>query len=117
MDMAPPCEWFLKSIQKYADNHFVRGDVSELEDIPNGSPHPVDAVVNWAFVMGQQQYRSQIERKVNALGMQCLAARLMEPNVVYASPRRSTVQSMYGERDVTEDTRQLTHPMRYANIR
>jgi nucleoside-diphosphate-sugar epimerase len=110
MDMAPPCEWFLKSIQKYADKfHFVRGDVSQLEDILNGMAlYPIDSVVNWAFVMGAAVNTDpRLSTKVNALGM-CNAfeaARLMgAKRVIYASSE--TVygpQSMYGERDVTED--------------
>ena len=36
MDLAPPPEWFMKSIEKDAGRfHFVRGNVAEFEDILN----------------------------------------------------------------------------------
>jgi UDP-glucose 4-epimerase len=117
MDLMPPREWFLKSIEKYADKfHFVRGDVSQLEDILNAMKlYPVDGVVNWAFVMGAAVNTApRLSTKVNALGM-CNAfeaARLMGANrVIYASSE--TVygpQSMYGDREVTEfDQTNPTH--------
>jgi UDP-glucose 4-epimerase len=110
VDMAPPREWFLKSIQKFADKFaYVRADVSSLEDILNAMAlHPVDSLVNWAFVMGAEVNTDpRLSTKVNALGM-CNAfeaARLMGvKRVVYASSE--TVygpQTMYGDREVTED--------------
>jgi len=110
MDIVPPREWFMKSIQQYAHKFkFVRGDVSELEDILNAMAlYPVDAVVNWAFLMGAEVFTEpRLSTKVNALGM-CNAfeaARLMGvKRVIYASSE--TVygpQSMYGDREVTED--------------
>ena len=110
MDLAPPSEWFMKQIAEYKDRfHFVRGDVSQLEDILNAmKPNSVDRVVNWAFIMGMEVNTDpRLSTKVNALGM-CNAfeaARLMGANrVVYASSE--TVygpQEMYGDRDVTED--------------
>jgi nucleoside-diphosphate-sugar epimerase len=110
LDLAPPKDWFLKSIQKYADKfHYVRGDVSQLEDILNALKlHPVDAMVNWAFIMGADVNTDpRLSTKVNALGM-CNAfeaARLMGvKRVLYASSE--TVygpQGMYGDREVTED--------------
>lgn len=112
MDMAPPKEWFIKSIEKQQKKfHFVRGDVSQLEDILNAMKlYPVDGVVNWAFVMGSEVNTDpRLSTKVNALGM-CNAfeaARLMgAPRVVYASSE--TVygpQSDYGDREVVEDDR------------
>jgi UDP-glucose 4-epimerase len=110
VDLAPPRDWFLKSIRNQADKfHFVRGDVSQLEDILNAMAlYPVDSVVNWAFVMGDAVNTDpRLSAKVNALGMSNAfeAARLMgAKRVIYASSE--TVygpQSMYGEREVTED--------------
>jgi nucleoside-diphosphate-sugar epimerase len=110
MDLTPPRDWFMKSIEKYANKfHFVRGDVSQFEDILNAIKlYPVDALVNWAFVMGAEVNTDpRLSTKVNALGM-CNAfeaARLMDvKRVVYASSE--TVygpQTMYGDREVTED--------------
>jgi nucleoside-diphosphate-sugar epimerase len=110
LDLAPPREWFLKSIQKFADKfQFIRGDVSNLEDILNAMAlHPVDSLVNWAFVMGAEVNTDpRLSTRVNALGMcnSFEAARLMGvKRVVYASSE--TVygsQTMYGDREVTED--------------
>ncbi len=110
MDLAPPKEWCMKLIDDYKDRfNYVRGDVSQLEDILNAMKlYPVDGVVNWAFVMGREVNTDpRLSTKVNALGM-CNAfeaARLMGVNrVVYASSE--TVygpQDMYGDRDVVED--------------
>jgi len=110
MDLAPPNEWFIKQIDKHKDRfHYVRGNVSEIEDILNAMKlHSIDRMVNWAFVMGMEVNTDpRLSTKVNALGM-CNAfeaARLMGSNrVVYASSE--TVygpQDMYGDRDVVED--------------
>ena len=110
MDRIPPPDWFVKSIEKYADRfQFVRGNVAEMEDILNAiSIHKIDRIVNWAFLMGASvNTNPRLSTKVNALGM-CNAfeaARLMGiKRVVYASSE--TVygpQSMYGDREVTED--------------
>lgn len=110
MDLAPPRDWFLKVIDDYKERfHYVRGDVSQLEDILNAMRlYPVEGVVNWAFVMGSEVNTDpRLSTKVNALGM-CNAfeaARLMGVNrVVYASSE--TVygpQDMYGDREVVED--------------
>ncbi|MFC2015104.1 NAD-dependent epimerase/dehydratase family protein [Chloroflexota bacterium] len=109
MDLAPPKDWFMKLIDPYKDKfNYVRGDVSELEDILNAMKlHPVDGVVNWAFLMREANTQPRLATKVNALGM-CNAfeaARLMGVNrVIYASSE--TVygpQSMYGDREVVED--------------
>ncbi len=110
MDLAPPQEWFMKLIGSYKDKfNFIRGNVSQLEDILNAMKlYPADGVVNWAFIMGQEVNTDpRLSTKVNALGM-CNAfeaARLMGANrVIYASSE--TVygpQDRYGEREVTED--------------
>lgn len=110
MDIAPPKEWFLKSIEKYKDRfNFIRGDVSQLEGILSAMKiYTIDKVVNWAFLMGAEvNTNPRLSTKVNALGM-CNAfeaARLMGANrVVYASSE--TVygpQEMYGDREVVED--------------
>jgi nucleoside-diphosphate-sugar epimerase len=111
MDLAPPTEWFLKSIEKHkARFAFFRGNVSELEDCLNAMKvHAIDRVVNWAFIMvgGNVQVDPRLITKVNVMGM-CNAfeaAKLMGANrVVYASSE--TVygpQTMYGDREVNED--------------
>ena len=109
MDLAAPKDWFMKEIDSYKDRfHFVRGDVSEIEDILNALKlYPVDGLVNWAFLMREANTMPRLATKVNALGM-CNAfeaARLMGVNrVVYASSE--TVygpQDRYGDRDVVED--------------
>ncbi len=117
MDLMPPRDWFIKSIQKYADKfHFVRGDVSQLEDILNAMKlYPVDGLVNWAFIMGAEVNTDpRLSTKVNALGM-CNAfeaARLMGvKRVIYASSETVYgTQAMYGDREVTEsDQTNPTH--------
>jgi nucleoside-diphosphate-sugar epimerase len=111
MDIVPPNDWFMKSIEKNAERfHFVRGDVSQLEDILNAMKmYSIDRVINWAFIMvfGNIQVDPRLLTRVNVLGMSNAfeAARIMGANrVVYASSE--TVygpQAMYGEREVTED--------------
>ncbi len=113
MDLTPPNEWFMKSIERYKDKfHFLRGDVSRIEDILNAMKlYSIDRVINWAFIMvgRDSQVAPRLVMKVNALGMNNSfeAARIMGvERVVYASSE--TVygpQSMYGDRDVTEDDR------------
>jgi UDP-glucose 4-epimerase len=110
MDLAPPRDWFMRSLQRYTDKFkFVTGDVTDLEDILNAlKQYSVDKLVNWAFVMGQEVNTDpRLSTRVNAMGM-CNAfeaARLMGvKRVVYASSE--TVygpQTMYGKRDVSED--------------
>src|SRR5512137_1104373 len=112
LDLAPPREWFLKSVDKYAEKfQFLRGDVSSLEDILNAlALYPSDSLVNWAFVMGAEVNTDpRLSTRVNALGM-CNAfeaAKLMgAKRVVYASSE--TVygpQGDYGDREVMEDDR------------
>jgi nucleoside-diphosphate-sugar epimerase len=117
MDMAPPTEWFMKSIAKYKNKFaYFRGNVSEFEDCLNCMKlHAIDRVVNWAFIMvaANVPVDPRLITKVNVMGM-CNAfeaAKLMgAKRVVYASSE--TVygsQDMYGDREVTEDDQ--TNPM------
>jgi UDP-glucose 4-epimerase len=111
MDLAPPPDWFLKTIEKYMDRfHFVRGDVSQLEDFLGAmKTYSIDRVINWAFIMVTpfMNIEPRTLTKVNVMGMSNAfeAARIMgAKRVVYASSE--TVygpQTMYGDRDVTED--------------
>jgi len=110
MDLNPPVDWFLRSLGSSASKfHFIRGDVSQFEDILNAmKQYAVDKLVNWAFIMGADvNSNPRLSTKVNALGM-CNAfeaARIMDvKRVVFASSE--TVygpQGMYGDREVTED--------------
>ncbi|HUT67935.1 MAG TPA: NAD(P)-dependent oxidoreductase [Dehalococcoidales bacterium] len=117
MDLAPPKEWFMKSIEKNAKKfHFVSGNVAEIEDILSAmKKYAVDRVINWAFIMVAQNVPvdPRLVTKVNVLGMSNSfeAAKIMgAKRVVYASSE--TVygpQAMYGMREVTEDDQ--TNPM------
>ncbi len=111
MDLAPPPEWSMKSIEKYKSKFsFFRGNVAELEDFLNAMRgQKIDVVINWAFIMvaGNVVVDPRLITKVNVMGM-CNAfeaAKVMGANrVIYASSE--TVygpQSMYGDREVTED--------------
>ena len=109
MDVNPPKEWMLKSIDKYKDRfRFVRGDVGELEDIVNAiKNYSIDRLVNWAFLLpGDVERSPRLSVKVNALGMcnSFEAARLCGVNrVVYASSEGVYgPQDEYGDRDVVE---------------
>ena len=111
MDLAPPPEWFMKTIEQYAGRfHYVRGNVTEFEDILNVMKnHAITRVINWAFIMigGGAIVDPRLATKVNVLGMSNAfeAAKIMgAERVIYASSE--TVygpQAMYGEREVTED--------------
>lgn len=110
LDIVPPPEWFFKSIEKYRGKfQFVRGDVSQLEDLLNPmKEYAIDRLINWAFIMMTElQGEPRLATKVNALGMSNAfeAAKIMNvKRVVYASSE--TVygpQAMYGMREVTED--------------
>ncbi|MBI2850254.1 MAG: NAD(P)-dependent oxidoreductase [Chloroflexi bacterium] len=110
MDVNPPKEWMLKSIDKYKDRfRFVRGDVGELEDIINTiKTYSIDRLVNWAFLLpGVVEANPRLSVKVNALGMcnSFEAARLCGiSRVVYASSEGVYgPQDEYGDREVTED--------------
>ena len=111
MDLAPPPEWFMKTIAQHADRfHYVRGNVTEFEDILNVMKnHAITRVINWAFIMigGGAVVDPRLATKVNVLGMSNAfeAAKIMGADrVIYASSE--TVygpQAMYGDREVTED--------------
>jgi UDP-glucose 4-epimerase len=111
LDLTPPPAWFYKSIaQDSSKFHFVRGDVSQIEDILNVmKQHGIDRVINWAFIMisFNVQIDPRLQTKVNVLGMNNSfeAAKIMgAKRVIYASSE--TVygpQAMYGDREVNED--------------
>ena len=110
MDITPPKEWFMRSIEGYVDKfHFVHGDVSQLEDILDTmKSYSIDRVVNLAFLLPPAVVENpRLSVKVNELGM-CNAfeaARLLGVSrVVYASSEGVYgPQGEYGDRDVTED--------------
>ena len=115
MDVTPPTEMFMTSIRKYADKfHFVRGDVSQLEDILTAiQSFSVQKVVNLAYMMVfETEHMPRAAAKVNVLGMCNVfeAARLLGVSqVIYNSS--NTVygpQSEYGDREVTEED--VLHP-------
>jgi nucleoside-diphosphate-sugar epimerase len=111
MDVVPPPEWFSRTIKQYTKKfHFVRGNVTEIEDIINAMKQfDIDRVINWAFIMVAENVPidPRLVTRVNILGMSNAfeAAKIMgAKRVVYASSE--TVygpQAMYGLRDVTED--------------
>jgi nucleoside-diphosphate-sugar epimerase len=110
LDMVPPTEWFMKTVEKHAAKfHYVRGNVTEIEDILNPmKEYKIDRLINWAFIMVTElQGEPRLITKVNVLGMSNAfeAAKIMGvKRVVYASSE--TVygpQAMYGRREVTED--------------
>jgi nucleoside-diphosphate-sugar epimerase len=110
MDVTPPGEWFLKSIQKHTDKfRFLRGDVSELEDILNIiKAFSIDRIINMAFILtGAFELNPRRAIKVNTLGMCNVfeAAMLINiPRVVYASSVAVYgPQNEYGDREVNED--------------
>jgi nucleoside-diphosphate-sugar epimerase len=117
MDLAPPKEWFIKTIEKNAKKfHFVQGNVADIEDILNAmKKYAIDRVINWAFIMvgANAPVDPRLVTKVNVLGMSNSfeAAKIMgAKRIVYASSE--TVygpQAMYGMREVTEDDQ--TNPM------
>ncbi len=115
MDVVPPPEWLMKSIQKDVKKFdFIRGDASELEDILNViKTFSIDRIVNMAFILtGAFELHPRLAIKVNTLGM-CNAfevARLMGiKRVVYASSVGVYgAQDEYGDREVTEDD--IPHP-------
>ncbi len=110
LDMVPPPAWFMKTTEKYAAKfHYVRGNVTEIEDILNPmKEYAVDRLINWAFIMVTElQGEPRLVTKVNVIGMSNAfeAAKMMNvKRVVYASSE--TVygpQAMYGMREVNED--------------
>jgi nucleoside-diphosphate-sugar epimerase len=110
MDVVPPKSWIMKSLEKYKDRfRFVRGDVSQLEDILSViKSFSIEMIVNLAFLLpGDVEANPRLSVKVNQLGM-CNAfeaARLAGiSRVVYASSEGVYgPQGEYGDRDVTED--------------
>jgi UDP-glucose 4-epimerase len=116
MDVNPPPAWFWKSIQKREDRfRYVRGDVSQLEDILDAcKKYGIDRIINMAFILtGAFEQNPRLAIKVNALGMCNVfeAARIMGiARVVYASSVAVYgTQSEYGDREVTEDDQ--PHPV------
>jgi nucleoside-diphosphate-sugar epimerase len=116
MDVNPPPPWFNRAIQLQADKfHFVRGDVSELEDIVDTlKVFRIDRIINLAFVLtGAFERNPRLAIKVNTLGMcnSFEAARLMGiSRVVYSSSVGVYgTQNEYGDREVNEDD--LPHPV------
>jgi nucleoside-diphosphate-sugar epimerase len=115
MDVTPPTGYFTKVVEQYGDRFkYVRGDISELEDIlAAASANKVDALVNWAMILSKDPYPRE-NTKIGVLGMCNVfeAARLLGvKRVVYASSE--TVygeQSDYGNRDIVEDDRLLPYP-------
>jgi UDP-glucose 4-epimerase len=124
LDMAPPPDWFMKTVEKYASKfHYVRGNVNEIEDMLNAmKQYKIDRLINWAFIMVTElQGEPRLVTKVNLLGMSNAfeAAKIMGvKRVVYASSE--TVygpQAMYGMREVTEDdTTNPTHSYAVAKL-
>jgi nucleoside-diphosphate-sugar epimerase len=116
MDVVPTKDWVLKEMGHQSDKFkFVRGDVSELEDILAAiKQFSIDRIINWAFILPGETLESnpRLGVKVNELGM-CNAfeaARLMGiDRVVYASSEGVYgPQAEYGDRAVTEEDKM--HP-------
>ncbi|MBN1191779.1 MAG: NAD(P)-dependent oxidoreductase [Dehalococcoidales bacterium] len=116
LDMVPPPEWLFKAIGPYRDRfRFIRGDVSEIEDVLKCvKDYSVDRIINFAYILTgafEQSPRKAI--KVNTLGMCNVfeTARLMGiKRVVYASSVGVYgTQGEYGDRDVNEDD--IPHPI------
>ena len=110
MDVNSPSDWFYKSISKSTQKfNFVRGDVSQLEDILNVIKlHGVDRIVNMAFILtGAFELNPRLAIKVDTLGACNVfeAARIMGiSRVVYASSVAVYgPQIEYGDRPVNED--------------
>ncbi len=110
LDLVPPADWFMKLIEKNIKKfHYVRGNVTEIEDILNTMKiYKIDRLINWAFIMATElQGEPRQLTKVNVMGMSNAfeAAKIMGiKRVVYASSE--TVygpQAMYSMREVTED--------------
>jgi UDP-glucose 4-epimerase len=110
MDVIPPKEWILPRYREYGEKfYYVRGDVSELEDIMAGiRTCEINKIINWAFLLpGDIEGNPRLSVKVNELGMCNVfeAARLAGiSRVIYASSWGVYgPQDEYGDRDVTED--------------
>jgi nucleoside-diphosphate-sugar epimerase len=115
MDVNPPPDWLIKSIREESGKfHFLRADVTELEDILNAiRNYSIDRMVNMAFILtGAFEANPRLAVKVDTLGMCNFfeAARLMGiKRVVYASSVAVYgAQGEYGDREVNEDD--IPHP-------
>ncbi len=116
MDVTPTKEWVLKQIGLDVNKfRFVRGDVSELEDILAAiKQFSIDRIINFAFILPGETLDTnpRLAVKVNELGMcnSFEAARLMGiSRVVYASSEGVYgPQDEYGNREVTEEDKM--HP-------
>ena len=116
MDVVPTKDWVIKEMgQKASKFKFVRGDVSELEDILAAiKQYAIDRIINFAFILPGETLETnpRLGVKVNELGMcnSFEAARLMGiSRVVYASSEGVYgPQGEYGEREVTEEDKM--HP-------
>ena len=76
MDITPVKPWVMKSIEKYEKKfHYVRGDVSELEDILSAiRAYSIDKLVNWAFLLPGVVERS-VSQVVENVGASILGER------------------------------------------
>ena len=110
MDIASPKETYMRSIERYVDRfHFMRGDVSQLEDVLTVmKSFSVQKVVNFAYLMvSETENMPRLAAKINVLGMSNVfeAAKLLDiSRVIY--PSSNAVygpQSYYGDREVTEE--------------
>ena len=116
MDVVPPPQWLLKLIIKNDKKFtFVKGDVSDIEDILSAiKKYSIDRIINMAYILtGAFEQNPRHAIKVNLLGMCNVfeAARLMGiKRVVYASSVGVYgPQEEYGDRPVTEDD--ISHPI------
>lgn len=115
MDVNPPPAWFFKAADPWtAKFRFVRGDVSNLEEILDLiKRHSIDHIVHMAAILtGAWEENPRLAIKVNTLGMCNVfeAARLSGiRRVVYASSVGVYgPPADYGNRAVTEDD--VPHP-------
>jgi UDP-glucose 4-epimerase len=116
MDVVPTREWVLKEMGHQTNKFkFVRGDVSELEDILAAiKQYAIDRIINFAFILPGDTLETnpRLGVKVNELGMcnSFEAARLMGiSRLVYASSEGVYgPQGEYGDREVTEQDKM--HP-------
>ena len=110
MDITLPKEGFVRSIAEYSSRfHFVRGDISVLEDTLTAiKKYSIEQIVNLAYLMVlESEEMPRDVAKVNVLGMSNAfeAARLLGvPRVIYNSSNAVYgPQSTYGDKEVTED--------------
>ena len=115
MDVVPPKETFMKAIEKHVDKfHFVRGDVSQLEDVVNVmKSFTVEKVVHCAFLLVQDtENMPRLNAKLNIFGTSNVfeAAKLLGVSRVihFSSSAVYGAQDEYGDRDVMEDDK--PHP-------